>query len=262
MDDARLETPLSARPTMAGLNLSIHESFCHLAAFKAACLRHFRNLVRAWRLLLDPHGVGRVAFVPFSAAARSMGFKDVVTLWSAIDHQRTGFMTLENWEPVAYRNLIEFREICFREFGALETAFTYGMDADGSAICTREEMIDFCRNFNFTGDPEVLFNALDENRGGYLTVDELEFLERWEGLRFRSTVVAKQFNFDLERLQILNKERRQQHDKLARERLRSSSEREALSERRELRRLDSLAEPVSPRAKRLLEEARTVEFGF
>ena len=47
--------------------------------FEAACKRKYGNMCRAWRLLLNPGGNGRVSFVPFCNAARSMGFVNVST---------------------------------------------------------------------------------------------------------------------------------------------------------------------------------------
>ena len=47
--------------------------------FKDCCRRKYGNLVRAWRILLDPGGNGRVSFVPFCNAARQMGFVNVST---------------------------------------------------------------------------------------------------------------------------------------------------------------------------------------
>ena len=48
--------------------------------FKDCCRRKYGKLVRAWRILLDPGGNGRVSFVPFCNAARDMGFVNVSTL--------------------------------------------------------------------------------------------------------------------------------------------------------------------------------------
>ena len=48
--------------------------------FKDCCRRKYSKLVRAWRILLDPGGNGRVSFVPFCNAARAMGFVNVSTL--------------------------------------------------------------------------------------------------------------------------------------------------------------------------------------
>ena len=48
----------------------------------------------------------------------------------------SGFITLDNWDPKAFRVLMEFREICKKEFGGLAEAFRFGMNKNGSGACS------------------------------------------------------------------------------------------------------------------------------
>lgn len=179
--------------------------------FKELCKRRYFNLCRAWRLLLDPPGEGRVAFVPFCKAARSMGFANVAILWKHLDLNSSGFITLDEWDPPAHRCLMELRQICIGEFGGTLEAFKFGMDANGSGTVTKDELLQFMKDFDFQGDLEVLWNCLDEDRGGFITADELKFLEGWAGERFRPAAIEKQYNLGLARLHL--NQRRQKVEK-------------------------------------------------
>ena len=72
----RLESTEKRKATLLG---TLEDGVQYAETFKAACRRKYGNMTRAWRILLDPGGNGRVSFVPFCNAARSMGFVNVST---------------------------------------------------------------------------------------------------------------------------------------------------------------------------------------
>eukprot|EP00913_Durusdinium_trenchii_P014774 g13857.t1 len=228
--------------------------------------RRYGSLVRAWRELLDPQGVGRVGQVKFCEAARLMGFERVFILWKVLDSDGSKFITLDmgimvhgislpalaqrpsRTEPVVFvfdsyfpGALMEFRHVCFREYGGLLEAFRYALDLDGSGTCRKPVLetgqhmapqIDhmmpifpggvlceescvclfapgtlqssseakFLANCDYTGDVEILWNALDEHRGGFITVEEVGFLLGWTGEKFTPTAMDRDFAFRGERL--------------------------------------------------------------
>jgi hypothetical protein len=166
--------------------------------FKDACRRKYRTLILAWRWLLDYEGVGRVAFHHFSRQAKSIGFKEPKRLWLVLNTRRTSFFTLDEWDPVSFRNLYEFRDICLRQFGGFETAFNFGMDKNGSRTVDRSELERFCVDHDFSGDPKVLFDALDMHRHGFIVLPELDFLAIWEGEKYGE--LEKHFDFQQSRL--------------------------------------------------------------
>lgn len=72
----RLESSEKRKATLLG---TLEDGVQYAETFKAACRRKYGNMTRAWRILLNPGGNGRVSFVPFCNAARSMGFVNVST---------------------------------------------------------------------------------------------------------------------------------------------------------------------------------------
>lgn len=177
-------------------------------AFRKTCRERFSSIIRAWRLLLDPDGVGRVSYLSFCQKARSIGFKDVNRLWAIIDIDHSGFLTMDEWDRVAFRNLYEFRDICMKQFGNMVTAFDFGMDTNGSGTCDSEELQQFCKDYGFSGNVRILFAALDLEMKNFVTRDNLEFLQKWQGERFSSS--NRHFDFGVARLRKL-RQRHTQH---------------------------------------------------
>ncbi|CAE7477082.1 unnamed protein product [Symbiodinium sp. CCMP2456] len=203
--------------------------------FKDCCRRKYGKLVVAWRILLDPGGNGRVSFVPFCNAARAMGFVNVSTLWRHLDVKCTGFLTLDSWDPHSYRVLMEFREICRSEFGGVVEAFKFGMNRTGSGACYKKEFEQFLKNFEFSGDYQMLWDALDKDRGGFITVDELFFLARWQGERFRPDKVQREFNLNLVRLKMCKQQRQKHQARMNEFKARIEDEQQVLERNRSLR---------------------------
>eukprot|EP00929_Paragymnodinium_shiwhaense_P013141 TRINITY_DN121005_c0_g1_i1.p1 TRINITY_DN121005_c0_g1~~TRINITY_DN121005_c0_g1_i1.p1 ORF type:complete len:419 (+),score=46.55 TRINITY_DN121005_c0_g1_i1:165-1421(+) len=211
------------------------EDLAYLQQFKAACKRHYVSLCRAWRLMLDPKSNSNISFVPFCSAARSIGFNEPRRLWSMLDANQNGLLTLEEWDPVAFRNLVEFRTICYSQYGGLDTAFKLGMDKNGSRTVDRQELEWFCNDFDFTGDVLLLFRCLDLHRHGFITEDELDFLKSWHGSKFLVDKAEERFGFKYERLLIRQKHAAAARDKLKKEIARVGGERERIDAQRQLR---------------------------
>jgi len=177
-----------------------------LEDFKTACLRKYERLCRAWRLLLDPGGVGRVPFGAFCNAARTIGQWDLPRIWSGLDVNQSGFITLDEWDPIAFRNLSEFRDICYREFGGMDAGFDFGMDHDSARKVDLRKVERFCERFDFAGDPRALFEALDVHRHTFIIKDDLEFLVRWQGERYPKR--HRECGFELARLRLREEQHR------------------------------------------------------
>jgi len=203
--------------------------------FKGCCRRRFGSLVRAWRQFLDPKGLGRVGFVQFCDAARTMGFERVSIIWKVLDCEGSKFITLGMWDPPAYRALMEFRHICFREYGGPLEAFKFALDPDGNGCCRKEVLANFLEYADYTGCIDTLWNSLDECRGGFITVAELQFLLNWAGEAFSAESMDRDFGFHHEKLRRLQEQRKKERSKRKAELSRQKQERDSIVHGRTIR---------------------------
>lgn len=224
---------------------NLSQAFTYTQKFMKCCKRKYNSMIRAWRQLLDPGGHGRVGFMQFCGAARQMGFLKVSILWSQLDADGTGFITLDEWDPDAFRALMEFRQICFEQYGCPELAFRYAMDVDGSGTCRKSELSEFLDYHGFTGNLNVLWDALDVDRGNFITVDELDFLASWTGERFAPSSMDTHFKFGLARLQQRNQRVKKELKKREAEFNRQAKEKESIEIFKERRKTQALEDALA-----------------
>lgn len=213
----------------------LSEAVEYTEKFKGCCRRRFGSLVRAWRQFLDPKGLGRVGFVQFCDAARTMGFERVSIIWKVLDCEGSKFITLGMWDPPAYRALMEFRHICFREYGGPLEAFRFALDPDGNGCCRKEVLANFLEYADYTGCVDTLWNSLDECRGGFITVAELQFLLNWTGEAFSAESMDRDFGFHHEKLRRLQEQRKKERSKRKAEMSRQKQERDSIVHGRTIR---------------------------
>lgn len=168
----------------------------YVEKFQDACRRKYTTLILTWRWLLDYEGVGRVTFQGFSKSARDvMGFKEPKRLWAYLNTRKTSFLTLDEWDPMSFRVLFEFRSICLEQYGGMDHAFKFGMDRTGSRTVTVRELERFCEDHEYSGDVKALFQTLDMRQKMFITIDDLDFLAKWEGQKHAHLEQHYDFHF-------------------------------------------------------------------
>lgn len=147
---------------------------------KAALLRHSKNYLKAWRHVLDVDASNCCSFGEFEEACKKIAFKgDVPGAWRSLDEDMSGFITLHELDPVSSDAMMVFRRWCDQEFGSVRSAFGV-FDVSGDDEVTYREFRRSSRIYGFEGNVHVLFHALDTERNGSLSVDEVVFLDKWE----------------------------------------------------------------------------------
>lgn len=155
-----------------------------LLAFKAALKHRFGSITRAWRVVMDVDGNGRLSFREFCHALREVGYVgDFKTLWYQLDEDLSGEITLHELDPENAMLLERFRTACFSRYGSMHRAWKMCLDRDASGIIQPEEFADACKEMGMTDDPreaEALFDLLDLDRARGISEDEVDFLSKWE----------------------------------------------------------------------------------
>jgi len=146
---------------------------------KQILLHNYGNYLKAWRHTLDVDSSNRCNWDEFEAACKKLLFKNnVAGAWRYLDDDLSGFISLHEIDPVSSDILSDFKAWCEDQFGGVRSA--YGVfDNDGGGDVSFREFRRSCRIYGFEGNVHSIFRALDVERGGGLSVDEVKFLDDW-----------------------------------------------------------------------------------
>lgn len=143
-------------------------------------LRKYKHFVKAWRVLLDRDNSNRVNWHEFEDACKKVGFRgDTAGAWLALDDDLSGYITLKEIDEASAETLSNFKVWADREFGGVQSAF-WVLDSDGSGELTYREFRRAARDFGYQDDPKILFDCLDCDGAGRLSMDEVSFLDAWD----------------------------------------------------------------------------------
>lgn len=135
------------------------------------------SVLRGWRLLLDQDGSLKVGIKDFAKVVADLSLQmDIARL---VDSEKDPSFYLIDLAPVQAGLLNRFREWVKKQFGGPAGMFT-ALDVDGLEYITREAFVSGCKDMKFKAsleEFEELFNCLDFDSGGSVTMDEVMFLE-------------------------------------------------------------------------------------
>lgn len=151
-----------------------------------ATLQHFRdflsrrygNLICAWRNGLDPDGDGKMQFAEFCSACRNVGFKgNLKRLWCVLDDDDSGFISVDELDPVGTELIRTFKLRITEEYPTLEEVWDKVLDPDKSGKCTLPEFRACCRSIDINAqDAKTLFRFFDASGGGDITMNEIDWI--------------------------------------------------------------------------------------
>lgn len=155
------------------------------ADFKEHLLEHYKHYVKAWRFCLDRDDSNCVAWEEFQAAAKKVDFTgDLPGAWRFLDDDLSGSISLREIDPDSFDLLLEFKIWADAEFGGIRSAFQVMDGADNVSTKAGEmSMREFRKElsrYGFQGNMAALFQALDTDQQGLLTLDEVAFLDAWD----------------------------------------------------------------------------------
>jgi len=160
----------------------------------------FETVREAFVAIDGEGGNGVVTLREFEAAYREMGCKK---FWSRkdkdgseesrriegvfrwLDPDESGqvseieFLLLDKLFKEITLSIREFVEFCERMFADLEEAWTF-LDDDGSGEIDYSEWVEACTKIGYRGPVEPIFNYLDKDDEGHVSLDEFQELEKFQ----------------------------------------------------------------------------------
>jgi len=167
-----------------------------LHCLKNILKKHYKApLFRAWRRMFDRQCKMRINWGQFCNACEKIqrhcmlpsGFlttnERVASIWRALDEDCTGWASFRAFDPEGFEALVAFKAWMEQRFGSSTAAFRK-MDVDESGKLKLWEMREFLENpvSEFNADIELVFESLDMNSSGSLSVSEIVWLDSWEFL--------------------------------------------------------------------------------
>lgn len=151
--------------------------------FRHMLTRRYGNLVAGWRGALDQDGSGSVSRQEFISAAKGLNFPgDAQAVFAALAETGEDEMSLFSLDKEAAELLSEFALFIRDEFGTVDEAFTSGLAWGGrySDCIEFQTFMHACLEMRFrSANFKRLFQCLDFDGNGFLSLDELRFLETW-----------------------------------------------------------------------------------
>eukprot|EP00929_Paragymnodinium_shiwhaense_P116402 TRINITY_DN8590_c0_g1_i1.p1 TRINITY_DN8590_c0_g1~~TRINITY_DN8590_c0_g1_i1.p1 ORF type:complete len:1661 (-),score=510.83 TRINITY_DN8590_c0_g1_i1:48-5030(-) len=143
--------------------------------FKELLKRRFGTVTAAWRVFLNRDGSGRLGFCEFCQVCRDMGYGgNVKALWTELDTDEGGFISLDELDHEAAVALGTFRKYLIAKFGGTLQGWHF-LDVDKNHRLDAHEFEERLSAMQFEGDAMKLFKYLQTDLGRpYLTLHDLD----------------------------------------------------------------------------------------
>jgi len=148
--------------------------------FKEHLLDDYGSLIVAWRRLFDENGDGFVSCREFMDAVSVLKYEDdIADLWHRLDEDGSKVLTLDEFDEPSGKLMMDFKNFLIELGGggpgAVARAFQI-LDTKKQGHMSRDEMDTVLAEHGFEHGAEM-HAGLDFDGRGYVTIDELIFLE-------------------------------------------------------------------------------------
>mmetsp|Transcript_24436 Transcript_24436/g.56635 ORF Transcript_24436/g.56635 Transcript_24436/m.56635 type:complete len:755 (-) Transcript_24436:35-2299(-) len=142
--------------------------------------RRYGNPARTW-FILDPEANMKLGMRQFERKCMDIGFRGhIPALWKYMDKRDSGVITLLDLHTVTAMELARFKLLIRDRFRDSATDMFRFLDDNRSGRVNRVTFSARLQTLHYRGQPKSLFQYLDRQGLGVLTVHSLAFLDRWQ----------------------------------------------------------------------------------
>merc|ERR550537_529748 len=150
--------------------------------FRQHCTRRYGNFHRAWRKAIDTYGNGKLGFDPFCNVARRMGYiGDIRQLFADLDANESGNVSLADLD-FGTSQLFYDMSLLLAQKGGLKKAVKEALGTtDNLKHFPYDDFVRLAEVLGVEkGKRRSLFDAIDIDALGYVTLESMGFLEGWD----------------------------------------------------------------------------------
>lgn len=147
---------------------------------KSMLFIHYGSFLKAWQAL-DVNSCNRCCWHTFQHVCQHIQYVgDIPGAWRALDDDISGYITLKELDNDSNSVLEDFRMWAHNSVGSVGRVYQLALGKAGTL--GYRAFARTCHAFRYTGNARIVFNALDVDRGGSLSLKEVAFLDRWRNM--------------------------------------------------------------------------------
>eukprot|EP00440_Ansanella_granifera_P041816 gb/GFBE01045337.1/.p1 GENE.gb/GFBE01045337.1/~~gb/GFBE01045337.1/.p1 ORF type:complete len:1196 (+),score=297.39 gb/GFBE01045337.1/:1-3588(+) len=145
-----------------------------VADFKKMLISKYGSLFASWRHGLDVDQNGVVTQADFATSCRFLGVKAVGKLWTELDINKNGQISLYELDPEVAEPFAQLENLMIEQYGSTKKAWAATFNKDNSLRCDLHKFCSVLAELGFQGDAERFFKLLKPEPGRpYLAYEDL-----------------------------------------------------------------------------------------
>eukprot|EP00931_Biecheleriopsis_adriatica_P099831 TRINITY_DN7460_c0_g1_i1.p1 TRINITY_DN7460_c0_g1~~TRINITY_DN7460_c0_g1_i1.p1 ORF type:complete len:1278 (-),score=287.92 TRINITY_DN7460_c0_g1_i1:32-3865(-) len=124
------------------------------SSLKREMIKKYGTITAAWRYNFDRMANGKIPFMEFSKACRSIGFLGTIRqCFMELDEDRSGVLSFLELDPTWYTRLAKFQQLILEMYKTYEIAWC-ALDTGKKNQIHREEFVAFAAHIGYSSNPQ------------------------------------------------------------------------------------------------------------
>lgn len=148
--------------------------------FRRALINRYASVAGGWKQI-DINGDGKLSFFEFIRACKTLGVcQQARKAWSALDLDRSGFISLAEVDPHLVEILGSLALTIWSIFGTVDSAWKHCFNTRGATRITSDEFVQACQDIGYKGPARESFEELSTDKASTgINREEFGFLHQW-----------------------------------------------------------------------------------